>query len=56
MALQVRRVTARGLVRLLNHPQLLRELRLLERHTHRSGRDTVDPGRGGHDETVRVRA
>ena len=30
---------ARGLVRLPNHPKLLRELRLLERHTHRSGRD-----------------
>jgi hypothetical protein len=28
---------ARGLVRLPNHQRLLRELRLLERHTHRSG-------------------
>jgi hypothetical protein len=40
----------RGLVRLPDHAKLLRELRLLERHTHRSGRDTVDqsqrwPGR-----------
>ena len=41
---------ARGLVRLPNHPRLLRELRLLERHTHRSGRDTVDHGRNGHDD------
>jgi Terminase large subunit, ATPase domain len=40
----------RGLVRLPNHPRLLRELRLLERHTHRSGRDTVDHGRNGHDD------
>ena len=41
---------SRGLVRLPNHHQLLRELRLLERHTHRSGRDTVDHGKGGHDD------
>jgi hypothetical protein len=41
---------ARGLVRLPNHQRLLRELRLLERHTHRSGRDTVDHGRSGHDD------
>ena len=41
---------ARGLVRLPDHPKLLRELRLLERHSHRSGKDTVDHGRGGHDD------
>jgi hypothetical protein len=41
---------ARGLVRLPNHQRLLRELRLLERHAHRSGRDTVDHGRNGHDD------
>jgi hypothetical protein len=41
---------ARGLVRLPNHPQLLKELRLLERRTHRSGKDTVDHGRSGHDD------
>ena len=41
---------ARGLVRMPNHPRLLSELRLLERHTHRSGRDTVDHGRNGHDD------
>ena len=40
----------RGLVGLPDHPRLLRELRLLERHTHRSGRDTVDHGRSGHDD------
>jgi hypothetical protein len=28
---------------------LLRELRLLERSTHRGGRDTVDHGRNGSD-------
>jgi hypothetical protein len=37
-------------VRLPNHPRPLRELRLLERHTHRSGSDTVDHGRNGHDD------
>ena len=41
---------ARGLVRLPDHLKLLRELRLLERHSHRSGRDTVDHARGGHDD------
>ena len=40
----------RGLARLPNHPKLLRELRLLERHTHRSGRDSVDHPRNGHDD------
>jgi hypothetical protein len=33
-----------------NHPQLLRELKLLERQTHRSGKDTVDHGRRGSDD------
>jgi hypothetical protein len=33
-----------------DHPKLLRELRLLERRTHRSGRDKVDHGRNGHDD------
>jgi hypothetical protein len=41
---------SRGLVRLPDHARLLRELRLLERHTHRSGRDTVDHPRNGHDD------
>jgi hypothetical protein len=41
---------ARGLVRLPNHPKLLRELRLLERRVHRSGKDSVDHGRNGHDD------
>ncbi len=40
----------RGVVRLPDHPRLVRELRLLERHTHRSGKDTVDHGRNGHDD------
>ena len=36
----------RGLVSIPNHPQLLRELRLLERRTTRNGRDSVDASRG----------
>jgi hypothetical protein len=41
---------ARHLVRLPEHPKLLRELRLLERRTHRGGKDSVDHPRGGHDD------
>ena len=45
---------ARGLVGLPDHPKLLRELRLLERHTHRSGKDAVDHPRNGHDDHANV--
>ncbi len=41
---------ARALVRLPDHPKLLRELRLLERHTHRSGKDAVDHPKNAHDD------
>jgi hypothetical protein len=41
---------SRELVSLPDHPKLLRELRLLERRTHRSGKDTVDHGKTGHDD------
>jgi hypothetical protein len=40
----------RGLVRLPDHSKLVRELRLLERQTHRGGKDSVDHPRGGHDD------
>jgi hypothetical protein len=40
----------RGLVRLPDHARLVRELRLLERQVHRSGRDTVNHPRNGHDD------
>jgi hypothetical protein len=40
----------RGLVRLPEHPTLLRELRLLERTVHRGGKDSIDHPRGGHDD------
>lgn len=41
---------SRRAISLPDHPALLRELRLLERQTHRSGRDTVDHGRRGTDD------
>jgi hypothetical protein len=45
----------RGQIRIPNHAALLRELRLLERRTARSGRDTVDhPAHGGHDDHCNV--
>jgi terminase large subunit-like protein len=40
----------RGLVGLPDHPKLIRELRLLERVTHRGGKDSVDHPRGQHDD------
>jgi hypothetical protein len=40
----------RGLVSLPDHKRLLRELRLLERRTHRNGKDTVDHGARGSDD------
>jgi hypothetical protein len=40
----------RGLVSLPDQAKLIKELRLLERHTHRSGKDTVDAGRGLQDD------
>jgi hypothetical protein len=41
---------ARGQLNLPDHPKLMRELRLLERHTARSGKDRVDHGRNGSDD------
>jgi hypothetical protein len=48
--LEVLPVFTRGLASLPNHSQLLKELRLLERRTHVSGRDTVSHGRTGSDD------
>ena len=48
--LEVLPLFTRGLVSLPDHNVVVRELRLLERHTHRSGRDSVDHGRSGHDD------
>jgi hypothetical protein len=41
----------RGLISIPANPTLLRELRLLERRVARSGKDSVDHGVGGHDDT-----
>jgi hypothetical protein len=43
-------IFTRGLTEIPNHQAMLRELRLLERRTHRSGRDSVDHGAGGSDD------
>jgi hypothetical protein len=48
--LEVLPLFSRGLVRLPDHSKLLRELRLLERHSHRSGKDSVDHPRNGRDD------
>ncbi len=39
----------RGAASIPDHPRLIREMRLLERRVHRSGRDTIDHGSGGSD-------
>jgi hypothetical protein len=44
----------RGLVRLPDHARLVRELRLLERQTHRSGKDKVEHPKNGHDDHANV--
>jgi hypothetical protein len=48
--LEVLPLFSREAVNLPDHGKLLRELRLLERRTHRSGRDSVDHGKTGHDD------
>src|SRR5262249_30262203 len=47
-------VFTRGLARLPDHGRLVRELRLLERRTHRSGKDTVEHPKNGHDDHANV--
>src|SRR5262249_17942980 len=47
-------VFTRGLARLPNNARLIRELRLLERRTHRSGKDTVEHPRNGQDDLAMV--
>ena len=48
--LEAQTLFARGGISLPDHKILLRELRLLERRVHRSGKDTVDHGRSGRDD------
>jgi hypothetical protein len=40
----------RGAISIPDHPVLLRELRLLERQTHRGGKDSVDHPKRGNDD------
>jgi hypothetical protein len=40
----------RGVIQIPDHPDLLKELRQLERRTHRSGKDSVDHPRHGSDD------
>jgi hypothetical protein len=44
----------RGVISIPDHPELVRELRLLERRVHRSGKDTVDHPRHGSDDLANV--
>jgi len=44
----------RGAIVIPNHPLLLRELRLLERQTHRGGRETIDHPKRGTDDYANV--
>jgi hypothetical protein len=48
--LEVLPIFTQGLVSLPNHERLIHELRLLERHAQRGGRDRVDHGRTGSDD------
>lgn len=50
--LEVLPLFAREMVSLPDHPRLLREMRLLERRTHRSGKDSVDHPKNGHDDHI----
>jgi Terminase RNaseH-like domain len=45
-----------GKVRLLDHPELLRELRGLERRIGKEGRDRVDHRAGAHDDAANAAA
>lgn len=45
---------SRGVISIPNHPVLIRELRLLERRTARSGKDSVDHGPSGSDDHANV--
>ena len=45
---------SRGTISIPNHPVLIRELRLLERRTARSGKDSVDHGLSGSDDYANV--
>ena len=54
--LEVLPLFTRGLMSIPDLPPLLKELRLLERQTHRSGKDTVDHGKRGSDDLANALA
>ena len=54
--LEVLPLFTRGLIAIPDLPPLLKELRLLERQTHRSGKDTVDHGKRGSDDLANALA
>ena len=47
---EVEPLFAQGRVAILDHPQLVRELKLLERRPRIGGKATVDHPHGGHDD------
>ena len=48
--LEIEPLFAQGRMELLDHPQLIRELQLLERRPRAGGRDLIDHPRGGFDD------
>ena len=48
--LEIEPLLAQGRIEILDHPQLARELRLLERRPRSGGKTIVDHPRGGHDD------
>lgn len=52
--LEVEPLFAQGRIELLDHPQLIRELKCLERRPRPGGKALVGPPRGGHDDYANV--
>ncbi len=48
--LEVEPLFAQGQIEILDHPELIRELRMLERRPQAGGKDRVDHPRGRHDD------
>jgi hypothetical protein len=54
--LEIEPLFAQAQVELLDHPDLIRELKLLERRPRAGGKTTVDHPRGGHDDFANAMA
>jgi hypothetical protein len=52
--LEIEPLLGQGLVNLLDHPQLIRELKQLERQLRPGGKQRVDHPRGVHDDHANV--